>query len=95
VTHDLSFSLGWADGSTALNENEAYAFASGTDCRTVAVAFQVVFVAGQVDVVVPQNLSGALIRACVRCVTRAVATLLVVRVPDALTDAQNAQLSAV
>ena len=95
MTYDVSFSLVWADGSTALNKNEAYAFASCTDCRTVAVAFQVVLVAGQVDVVVPQNLSGALNYACVRCVTQALATQLVVSVPGALTDAQNAQLAAV
>jgi putative peptide zinc metalloprotease protein len=95
VTYDVSFSLVWADGSTALNKNEAYAFASCTGCRTVAVAFQVVLVAGQVDVVVPQNLSGALNYACVRCVTQALATQLVVSVPGALTDAQNAQLAAV
>jgi putative peptide zinc metalloprotease protein len=95
VTYDVSFSLVWADGSTALNKNEAYAFASCTDCRTVAVAFQVVLLAGQVDVVVPQNLSGAVNYACVRCVTQALATQLVVSVPDALTDAQNAQLDAV
>jgi putative peptide zinc metalloprotease protein len=95
VTYDVSFSLVWADGSTALNKNEAYAFASCTDCRTVAVAFQVVLVAGQVDVVVPQNLSGALNYGCVRCVTQALATQLVVSVPGALTDAQNAQLAAV
>ena len=69
--------------TTALNKNEAYAFASCTDCRTVAVAFQVVLVAGQVDVVVPQNLSGALNYACVRCVTQALATQLVVSVPGA------------
>jgi putative peptide zinc metalloprotease protein len=95
VKYDVSFSLVWADGSTALNKNEAYAFASCTDCRTVAVAFQVVLVAGQVDVVVPQNLSGALNYACVRCVTQALATQLVVSVPGALTDDQNAQLAAV
>jgi putative peptide zinc metalloprotease protein len=95
VKYDVSFSLVWADGSTALNKNEAYAFASCTDCRTVAVAFQVVLVAGQVDVVIPQNLSGALNYACVRCVTQALATQLVVSVPGALTDAQNAQLAAV
>jgi putative peptide zinc metalloprotease protein len=95
VKYDVSFSLVWADGSTALNKNEAYAFASCTDCRTVAVAFQVVLVAGQVDVVIPQNLSGALNYACVRCVTQALATQLVVSVPGVLTDAQNAQLAAV
>jgi putative peptide zinc metalloprotease protein len=48
-----------------------------------------------VDVVVPQNLSGALNYACVRCVTQALATQLVVSIPGALTDAQNAQLAAV
>lgn len=95
VTYDVAFSLVWADGSTALNKNEAYAFASCTDCRTVAVAFQVVLVVGQVDVVVPQNLSGALNYACVRCVTQALATQLVVSIPGPLTDAQNAQLAAV
>jgi putative peptide zinc metalloprotease protein len=95
VMYDVSFSLVWADGSAALNKNEAYAFASCTDCRTVAVAFQVVLVAGQVDVVVPQNLSGALNYGCVRCVTQALATQLVVSVPGELTDAQNAQLAAV
>jgi putative peptide zinc metalloprotease protein len=95
VKYDVSFSLVWADGSTALNKNEAYAFASCSDCRTVAVAFQVVLVAGQVDVVVPQNLSGALNYACVRCVTQALATQLVVSVPGELTNAQNAQLAAV
>ena len=36
------------------------------DCRTVAVAFQVVLVVGSVDVVVPQNLSAAVNYACVR-----------------------------
>src|SRR6476661_2193923 len=95
VQYDVSFSLVWADGSTALNTNEAYAFASCTDCRTVAVAFQVVLLAGHVDVVVPQNLSGAVNYACVRCVTQALATQLVVSVPGELTDAQNAQLAAV
>jgi len=95
VSYDVSFSLVWADGSTALNKNEAYAFASCTDCRTVAVAFQVVLVAGDVDVVVPQNLSGALNYACVRCVTQAIATQLVVSVPGELTDDQNAQLADV
>jgi putative peptide zinc metalloprotease protein len=95
VTYDVSFSLVWADGATALNKNEAYAFASCTDCRTVAVAFQVVLVAGQVDVVVPQNLSGALNYACVRCVTKALATQLVVSVPGALSEAQSGRLAAV
>ena len=41
------------------------------------------------------ELSGAVNYACVRCVTQALATQLVVSVPGALTDAQNAQLAAV
>ena len=50
----------------SLNRNEAYALASCRDCRTVAVAFQVVLVVGSVDVVVPQNLAAAVNYACVR-----------------------------
>lgn len=37
----------WADGTSVLNKNEAYALASCTKCKTVAVGFQVVLVLGQ------------------------------------------------
>ncbi|MGZ4657986.1 MAG: hypothetical protein ACXVGE_13765 [Blastococcus sp.] len=95
VRYDVSFSLVWADGDTALNKNEAYAFARCTGCTTVAVAFQVVLVAGSVDVVVPQNLSAAVNYACVQCVTEALATQLVVSVPGPLSDDAAKRLAAV
>jgi putative peptide zinc metalloprotease protein len=78
VRYDVSFALVWVDGDTALNRNEAYALASCTGCTTVAVAFQVVLLVGSVDVVVPQNIAAAVNYACVRCVTVALATQLVV-----------------
>ena len=90
VAYDVSFSLVWADGDDdVLNRNEAYAAASCRDCRTVAVAFQVVLMVGSVDVVVPQNLSTAVNYACLECVTYALATQLVVTVPGPLGDARS------
>jgi putative peptide zinc metalloprotease protein len=94
--YDVSFSLVWADGSDrVLNRNEAFAAASCRDCRTVAVAFQVVLMVGSVDVVVPENLSTAANYACVECVTYALATQLVVTVPGPLSDEATQQLAAV
>ncbi|MCW2534174.1 MAG: hypothetical protein JWP62_3744 [Blastococcus sp.] len=96
VAYDVSFSLVWAEGDEAvLNRNEAYAAASCRDCRTVAVAFQVVLMVGSVDVVVPQNLSTAVNYACLECVTYALATQLVVTVPGPLSDAATQELAAV
>lgn len=94
TVYDVAFALVWADDDTVLNTNEAYALASCAGCRTVAVAFQVVLVVGSADVVVPQNLSGAVNYACVECVTTAVARQLVVSVPEALDAATMAELEA-
>ncbi|WP_392544051.1 hypothetical protein [Oryzobacter telluris] len=93
--YDVALALVWADGDRVLNTNEAYAFASCTGCRTVAVAFQVVLISGQADVVVPQNLSGAVNYACVECLTFALATQLVVTVPGELDAAARARLEEV
>jgi len=95
VAYDVSFSLVWVDDETALNRNEAYAAASCRDCRTVAVAFQVVLLVGSVDVVVPQNLSTAVNYACLECVTYALATQLVVTVPGPLSDTATESLTAI
>jgi putative peptide zinc metalloprotease protein len=96
VAYDVSFSLVWVDDDeAALNRNEAYAAASCRDCRTVAVAFQVVLLVGSVDVVVPQNLSTAVNYACLECVTYALATQLVVTVPGPLSDAASQELAAI
>lgn len=91
--YDVAFALVWADDD-GLARNEAYAFASCTACTTVAVGFQVVFVIGQVDVVVPQNISGALNYSCVQCVTYALASQLVLPLPDGLSADATAELEA-
>ncbi|MGY1808352.1 hypothetical protein ACI8AF_13360 [Blastococcus sp. SYSU D00669] len=96
VLYDVSFSLIWVEeGDEALNRNEAFAAASCTGCRTVAVAFQVVVLVGSVDVVVPQNLATAVNYACVECVTAALATQLVVSVPGPLGEEAGRELAAV
>jgi putative peptide zinc metalloprotease protein len=95
VAYDVAFALVWADEDTVLNRNEAYALASCTGCRTVAVAFQVVLMVGSVDVVVPQNLSAAVNYACVTCVTYALATQLVVSLPGPLSDAGAQELAEI
>jgi putative peptide zinc metalloprotease protein len=95
VVYDVTFALVWADEDTVDNTNEAYAFANCRDCRTVAVAFQVVLVVGSADVVVPQNLAGAVNYACLECVTYALATQLVVSLPGPLGEAGMAELAAI
>ena len=95
MLYDVTFALVWADGDTALNRNEAYALASCRDCRTVAVAFQVVLLVGSVDVVVPQNLAAAVNYACVECVTYALATQLVVSLDGPLSEDGARDLAAI
>jgi putative peptide zinc metalloprotease protein len=81
VTYEVAIAWVWAtDGDPVLNVNEAYAFASCSDCVTVAVAFQVVVIVGDANVVVPQNLSAAVNYECFACITAAVASQLVVTV---------------
>ncbi len=81
TSYDVAIAMVWVTGDDpVLNVNEAYAFASCSDCVTVAVAFQVVAIVGSTDVVVPQNLSGALNYDCFRCITTAIASQLVVTV---------------
>jgi putative peptide zinc metalloprotease protein len=95
VLYDVAFALVWAEGDEALNVNEAYALASCRDCRTVAVAFQVVLLVGSVDVVIPQNLSAAVNYACIECVTYALATQLVVTLPGELSAEGQEALAAI
>ncbi len=87
VVYDVAFALVWVDGDEPVtNTNEAYAFASCTNCAAVAVSFQVVLVVGDADVVVPQNLAGALNYNCIQCLTYALATQLVVTLNGPLSD---------
>jgi putative peptide zinc metalloprotease protein len=97
VSYDIAFALVWAEGSEdpVTNTNEAYAFASCSNCAAVAIAFQVVLVIGDADVVVPQNLAGALSYDCVQCLTYALATQLVVTLDRPLSPTGMAALNQV
>ena len=82
MTYDLAFALVWATGDEVLNVNEAHAYASCSNCVTVAVAFQVVLIMDDAQVVVPQNLSVAANYECYRCITAAIASQLVLSVEE-------------
>jgi len=55
------------------NQNAAVAYASCSDCRTVAIAIQIVFIAGDADVVSPENVAIAINDGCTACETLAAA----------------------
>ena len=82
ATYDVAFALVWATGDEVLNVNEAHAYASCSNCVTVAVAFQVVLIMDDARVVVPQNLSVAANYQCYRCITAAIASQLVLSVEE-------------
>ncbi len=66
-------------GDTVDNANSAAAVSAAcSDCRTVAVAVQVVLVEGTPHTVTPKNQAIALNQACTRCATMAVAFQYVV-----------------
>ena len=69
-------------GDEVLNVNEAHAYASCSNCVTVAVAFQVVLIMDDAQVVVPQNLAVAANYECYRCITAAIASQLVLSVEE-------------
>ncbi|MBW4718074.1 hypothetical protein [Saccharothrix obliqua] len=95
VRYQVSFALVWETDGVVDNRNEAWALASCRGCTTVAVAFQVVFVIGQADVVVPENIAVAVNQACVECVTFALAAQLVVTLPEDLSPQAKAELERV
>jgi putative peptide zinc metalloprotease protein len=95
VTYDVAFALVWAEDDEVLNVNEAHAYASCTDCVAVAVAFQVVLIMDDAQVVVPQNLAVAANYDCHSCITAAVASQLVLSIPDEPGEEQLLQLVAV
>ncbi|MEV0675660.1 hypothetical protein AB0I60_03960 [Actinosynnema sp. NPDC050436] len=95
VRYKVSFALVWATGDTVDNRNEAWAIASCKGCTTVAVAFQVVLVVGQANVVMPENVAVAVNHGCVECVTFALASQLVVSLPEALSPQGQARLEEV
>jgi putative peptide zinc metalloprotease protein len=95
IRYDVAFALVWVeDDSPALNTNEAYAFASCTNCAAVAIGFQIVLVTGDNHVAVPQNISAAVNYDCVNCLTYALATQLFVTLDGPLSDAGRQQIAA-
>jgi len=94
VVYDVAFAMVWADDKTVLNKNEAYAFASCSDCRATAISFQVILIVGHANVVVPQNISAAVNYNCVSCVTQALALQLVVTLPGDPSPAEAKELAA-
>lgn len=94
VTYDVAFALVWAEDGPVDTRNEAYAFANCADCAAVAVGFQVVLIVGQADVVVPENLSAAANYNCMRCLTYALASQLVITLNGPLSADGMARLTA-
>jgi putative peptide zinc metalloprotease protein len=93
VVYDLAFAMIWVDGDDPVtNTNEAYAAASCEECAAVAISFQVVLIVGDADTVVPANLATAVNYNCVRCLTYALASQLVVTLDGPLSDAGMAAL---
>ncbi|GAA1353457.1 hypothetical protein [Saccharothrix algeriensis] len=95
VQYKVSFALVWETDGVVDNRNEAYALASCQGCTTVAVAFQVVLVVGEANVVVPENIAVAVNHSCVECVTYALASQLVVSLPEDLSPQAKARLEEV
>ena len=94
VVYDVALAMVWADGQEDVdNVNSANAFASCSDCVTVAISFQVVLVVGQADVVIPQNIAQAVNWDCFRCITAALASQLVITLDDAPGEAELVALA--
>jgi putative peptide zinc metalloprotease protein len=73
----LAFSVRKVANGVVDQTNTAVALASCTDCQTIALAFQVVLVRGDADLVTPQNVAIAYNDQCAECVTYASATQIV------------------
>src|SRR4051794_34194984 len=57
---DLAFDIVKAGGDVVDQSNLALAYADCEDCRTIAIAVQVVLVMGDPDIVTPENVALAL-----------------------------------
>lgn len=91
----MALSLVFANGDTIDNTNEAFAMASCTRCVAAAIAFQLVVVLEEADVIVPQNTAVAVTAYCLQCVTYALAMQIIVTVAEPLSDAAIKELDAI
>ncbi|HZQ28498.1 MAG TPA: hypothetical protein VFA94_12435 [Acidimicrobiales bacterium] len=76
----LAFQVTWVTGDTVNATNTAVAYASCTNCTTVAIAIQIVLVVGSPSVFTPQNVAVAVNDQCNLCNTLAMAYQLVIQV---------------
>ncbi|MPZ73969.1 MAG: hypothetical protein GEU74_12200 [Nitriliruptorales bacterium] len=96
TVYDVALALVWVqDGKDVDERNDAYALASCRDCTTVAVAFQVILVLGQSDIIVPQNIAIAVNYECHTCLTYALAVQLIATLNDTPTAGAMAQIDAI
>lgn len=91
----MALSLIFANGDAIQNSNEAYAFASCNNCLAAAIAFQLVVILDQADVVVPRNTAAAITAYCLRCVTYALAIQLIVTIDEPLSQEAMRELDAI
>ena len=75
---DFAFAIRGVTGDVVDQTNAAVAYASCTDCQTVAIALQIVLVESDPSVVTPTNLAVAMNVECATCLTVALAYQFVV-----------------
>jgi putative peptide zinc metalloprotease protein len=77
TSSEVALALVWVtDGEPVEQRNEAWALARCQDCRTLAIAFQVLLVVDYAEIVTPINAAVAANWECESCVTHALAVQL-------------------
>lgn len=84
-----------ATGDPVTQANEALALASCRDCRTLAIAFQVILLIGDAEQVTPVNAAGALNYECERCSTTAFAYQLVLSLGEMPSEETTREIEAI
>ena len=92
---EVAHSMDFAEAGDVDHRNEAHALASCADCRTTAVAFQLVLVIGEHRHVAPRNVAVAKNVQCLRCATRALAVQLVLPMDQRPSGATIANLNQI
>jgi putative peptide zinc metalloprotease protein len=96
TVYDLAFAFVWVtDGDLVHHRNDAYAYASCRDCKSVAVAFQVILVIGYSEEYIPINTSEAGNFECESCTTHSLAVQLIATLREAPSDEVLAELGRV
>jgi putative peptide zinc metalloprotease protein len=92
---DVALSLIFDPDDLVDQKNEAWALASCSDCSTTAIAFQVLLILEEADVVVPQNIAVAVNVLCTECVTYALAMQTIFTLSQPLSEAAQLELASV